>query len=310
MGISCEKKHFLLAVSGGADSMALLELFSQFSAKYGCRVSVATVFHGECPNQPAQEEFREKCVDLVAAESEKRGFVHKALRPQIGKPIGESEEELRDLRWKLLRQCKGELACDEIVVGHHAQDLLETRLIRLIRGTGPNGLSAMSMQDEDILRPFLETNKLEILSWIKKCEIACHEDPSNKNQKYLRNWLREDWLKSLESYRSGANVALARSLDLLAERLKTVSSRTQSGTETTDATSCLLLDRQSYKKFSLPEKKQALADYLYYVQGRSISANQISEVVKRLDTEQKKFEFCVGGLNWQVEQAFVKVVVK
>ena len=120
--------------------------------------------------------------------------------------VDASEESARKKRYEFLRQVKDEVGADKIVTAHHQDDLVETILINLIRGTGWRGLAPL--WSNDIFRPLVNMTKSEITIYAIKNDLEWTEDATNYNPKYLRNRVRDlmirmpisDYKKILELY--------------------------------------------------------------------------------------------------------------
>jgi tRNA(Ile)-lysidine synthase len=171
------------------------------------------------------------------------------------------------------------------VLAHHADDLFETRLIRLIRGTGAQGLASMQFCSPDILRPFLGESKNAILQYAQEAGLEWCEDPSNLDLGPLRNWLRYFWLKELEKKRSGGGGAFQRSLQLLVDEIGLDGDREIPIPEVTNGANGEILfaiDLRRYRKLSLPEQGRDLAGRLFASGVRDFSMGQIQEILKRI----------------------------
>ena len=217
-GIDADEGRLLVAVSGGRDSMVLLDLFCQASAGSQIELVVGHVNHGlrggesEADEQHVREaaarlglDFRLRRIDPEAdrAKSNSRS------RPTL-------EEAARNQRRAALLSIADECDCRWIATAHHAADQAETVLLRILRGTGPDGLAAMDSRSPDgrWLKPLLGVLPEEIEQWATQRGIAWREDESNRDLRFARNRLRHDWLPGLaESF----NPQLLRALANLAE---------------------------------------------------------------------------------------------
>jgi tRNA(Ile)-lysidine synthase len=167
--------RYVVAVSGGVDSIALLDMLSQVP---GHEIVVAHFDHG-IRNDSSDD------AQLVARLATKYGFAFETLREELG--VGTSEEKARDRRYRFLREVAKKYN-GRIVTAHHADDAVETIAINLKRGTGWRGLAVL---DSDIVRPLLHTSKAELRDYAKRRQLEWHEDSTNADTTYLRNQLRE-----------------------------------------------------------------------------------------------------------------------
>lgn len=107
------------------------------------------------------------------------------------------EEGARILRYEFLEEAKKKLNCDVIALAHNLNDLVETMLHRIARGTGPLGLVAMKPKTEDKIRPFLYIERSEIEEYVKRRNLPYVEDETNYDTKYTRNYIRHVLIPAL-----------------------------------------------------------------------------------------------------------------
>lgn len=285
------EKH-LLAVSGGMDSMALLHTFLHFREFFGFEFAVAHFHHGLSGGQ-TQDSFRQRAQEFVKKQCEHFGVLFYTNSP-TAEARKNSEADYRERRFDFLNQTATVYSMDKIVLAHHKEDLLETRLIRLIRGVGPEGLQAMSLVNENLLRPFLKISRADLKDFLLLKKAEWIDDPSNENPDILRNWLRQHWLVDLEKAAPGATQAMARSLDLLVN-----SRQDKNRTEMCIQNSELLLSE--FLTLNLEEKRQIIATYMKSQGLKNYGLSHINEVLKRLDTEKKNHTFNLLGCCWSVD---------
>lgn len=164
----------VLAVSGGVDSVVLLDVLSKMSK---LDLIVAHFDHG------IRDDSAEDAV-FVGKLAKKYGLPFETKREELGKKV--SEEKARIRRYKFLREV-AEKYNAKLVTAQHSDDAIETIAINLSRGTGWRGLAAM---DSDIIRPLVNMTKAEIISYAKKNHLSWREDSTNASDDYLRNRLR------------------------------------------------------------------------------------------------------------------------
>lgn len=276
---------WLLAVSGGVDSLVLAEILYRWSRLLKIRLHVAHVHHGRSATKK-QTDYRDKAQKLVGDWCEKRRVTYLTNLPESLR-LG-SEAELREYRQSHLQVWAESLAAKFIVYAHHRDDLLETRMQRLIRGTGAAGLRGMVLRRGKKLRPLLECARIEIEDYARSREINFSSDPSNKDLGPLRNWLRHEWLPALEKKRPGASAALARSLEILSEPT-VVESKPNVG-----------LRRELLGACSPLKKEKVIADYLRGLGLKNYSRSHVREILKRIDSPQKNPTFRMLGVVFQV----------
>ncbi len=213
----------LVAVSGGRDSMVLLALLSAMRVERGLELVVGHVNHGlrgEASDGDAAFvadraeamglRFVSRVVDPTRAQAE---AVNSATRPSL-------EEAARDLRRAALLEMADAVGAAWIALAHHAGDQAETVLLRILRGTSPDGLAAMAPVSGEgrIVRPLLGTMPEVIEKEALRRNVTWREDASNDDRRFARNRLRRDWLPGL----AGAfNPNLLRNLVHLADAQRT-----------------------------------------------------------------------------------------
>lgn len=185
-------KRLLLAVSGGPDSMALLYVCRVLSAKYDWILGIA---HVNYELRAADSDADEYLVRQESARYQISLYVHSPKSEQGNFPT--DENTLRAIRYDFFRDVATREGYDYIVTGHTRSDQVETVLMRLIRGTGLQGLPGMDVLSQDILRPLLELSRADIMQMVQDESIPYRTDQSNTDPKYLRNRVRHELLPLL-----------------------------------------------------------------------------------------------------------------
>lgn len=179
----------VLAVSGGPDSVALMWLAARWrrSLARGPELTVVTVDHGL--RAEAAREARE--VKRLAVEL---GLAHRTLRWRGPKPATGLPAAAREARYRLLAQAARSAGASHVLTAHTRDDQAETLLMRLLRGSGIAGLSAMARlttRDEIVLaRPLLDVPKSQLVATLKRARIGFADDPSNRDAAFTRSRLR------------------------------------------------------------------------------------------------------------------------
>jgi tRNA(Ile)-lysidine synthase len=177
MKIDVEAGIYVMAVSGGVDSVVLLDLLAK---KEGVQLIVAHFDHGMRTDARADRLF-------VQRLAKKYGLPFIFDEGQLGQDV--SENIARAARYKFLDQVKKAARADGIITAHHQDDMIETAIINLLRGTGRRGLTALKSNDT-LLRPMLHATKEDILAYARARGLAWHEDSTNIDTRYLRNYVR------------------------------------------------------------------------------------------------------------------------
>ena len=175
-----------MAVSGGVDSMVLLDLLAE---QPEVELIVAHFNHGIRPDSQKDEA-------LVGRRAKRLGLKFEAGYGRLGRRA--SEETARNARYEFLYSLQEKYQIRSVITAHHQDDLIETALLNLLRGTGRQGLAAIS-SNKNVTRPLLSYSKREIKAYAAKNQIEWREDATNSDNKYLRNRLRSS-LVNLTDY--------------------------------------------------------------------------------------------------------------
>ncbi|WP_375158773.1 tRNA lysidine(34) synthetase TilS [Bradyrhizobium sp. RDT46] len=179
----------VLAVSGGPDSVALMWLAARWqrSLARAPLLTVVTVDHGL--RQEAGREARE--VKRLAAEL---GLPHRTLRWRGAKPKTGLPAAAREARYRLLADAARAVGASHVLTAHTRDDQAETLLMRLLRGSGLAGLSAMApLSERDgivLARPLLDVPKSQLVATLKRAKIGFADDPTNRDTAFTRPRLR------------------------------------------------------------------------------------------------------------------------
>ncbi len=247
MDIFINPGTYIVAVSGGVDSMALLHCLGTEHQSPKTRYVVAHYDHGI-----RDDSADDRKLVQAAALKYKASFVYG--EGHLGSSV--SEDEARRARYKFLRQAKEAAGASMIITGHHADDELETAVFNLLRGTGRKGLSSLR-GSKDILRPMLHLKKQDIIEYAKKNKLTWHEDKTNTNTAYTRNYIRTVLLPSLSSRDVGEfreRLAAAHALNERIDALLVHILHVQPGREK--------LDRAVFSQFPHAVAKEVLAQWL------------------------------------------------
>jgi tRNA(Ile)-lysidine synthase len=168
-------RKIILAVSGGVDSMVLLDSFAK---KEKDELIVAHFDHGIRKDSSKDRKLVEKA-------AKKYDLKFECEEGMLGSEAGEAKA--REARYDFLRRIKSKFNADYIVTAHHQDDALETLLINLIRGTGRRGVLK---ETTEIKRPLLKMSKEEIIDYARAHKLKWREDSTNSDNRYLRNYVR------------------------------------------------------------------------------------------------------------------------
>lgn len=201
-------KRLLIALSGGADSVALACLLAQFCGEYGISLCAAHLNHGirgaEADGDAAY--CRELCRELDVELLEARVDVP-ALAAERGMGL---ESAAREARYSYLYAARDACNADFIALAHHQDDQAETVLMHLLRGAGPEGVTGMHRFSGALFRPLLEVSRAELRRYLEERETPWREDSTNAVSDNPRNALRLHALPAIEQSYPGCAAAIAR----------------------------------------------------------------------------------------------------
>ena len=207
---------YLLAVSGGADSLALAHACAALQGEGYGAYCVCHVEHG----LRGAEALRD--MQLVQDFCQKFGLPCYVEHVDVKKLAVDghlsTEDAARRLRYAALRRVAKKVQAQALVTAHHEGDQAETLLLKLLRGAGLDGLSAMRPRQGDILRPLLSVPRAELEAYCEAEHLAYCHDSTNDDTAYTRNSVRKELLPLLaRRYNAEIMPTLARTATLLAE---------------------------------------------------------------------------------------------
>ncbi len=191
-----------VAVSGGADSVGLLRALAEAAPEIGLVVTVAHVHHGI---RGAEADEDERFVANLARGLGLGFRVHRVQTPAAAREKKQTlEEAARELRYGWFRELLEQGEADAVATAHTLDDQAETVLHRLLRGAWTEGLGGIHPVVEctrgRILRPFLETRREEIRTWLRETGQAWREDTTNEDLAHTRNRIRRELMPQLADY--------------------------------------------------------------------------------------------------------------
>jgi tRNA(Ile)-lysidine synthase len=186
MDISIKPGKYVLAVSGGIDSMVLLDLLKD---QPQLKLIIAHYDHGIRPDSQQDRQY----VQVVASNY---GLPFVFEEGKLG--LNTNEATARMARYEFLERTRQTHGAGAIITAHHQDDVLETAIINILRGTGRKGLTALANRSL-VMRPLLNVPKADIQTYAKNHQLQWREDSTNYDDKYLRNYVRKYWLTKFDS---------------------------------------------------------------------------------------------------------------
>ena len=204
--------RYLAGVSGGADSTALICFLAESAENFRIQIEAVHVNHGLRGRESDEDEdfVRRLCSSLQIPLHVIRADLHGRR----------DENSARDARFRCFQKIMDETGAEALILAHHADDLAETFLMRLIRGAGAEGLACMGAANTvygmRILRPFLHLTREDIRSALCEAGIPWREDSSNEETAYLRNNIRKNILPRIEDISPGVTERIANTAQIIA----------------------------------------------------------------------------------------------
>lgn len=271
---------FILGISGGPDSVCLLDIFAFLEKKYDFRIVLTHVNYGlRGKDSDADERF----VKELACRYDFPLFI---LHPNITAK-NNLEERLRDIRYRFFEKIRTETRFQYILTAHHEDDQAETFLLHLFRGSGLRGLSAMRPKNGVLIRPLLDTSRAEIIDYLTARNLSFRTDATNSSDRFLRNKIRNKLLPLLEKeYAPKLRKRLATTASLIAEDLSLLEENSKRNSKK------VLLDShsfslKSFSRLSLSERRLFLNTFFKGLAGK-VSGTWITETEKMLSSAKNK----------------------
>lgn len=200
MDIDIAPGTYVVAVSGGVDSMALLDRLTKLP---NIRLIVAHYDHGIRDDSNMDRE-------LVQHVAKKHGLPFVYHEGKLGPAA--SEEQARKARYDFLHQVRGASGAKAVITAHHHNDALETAVMNMVRGTGRKGLTSLRSRGT-VHRPALHIEKQKLREYAHDQGLVWREDITNKDTRYLRNYIRHKLMPQLDSEAKSNLATILRNMD-------------------------------------------------------------------------------------------------
>jgi len=215
LGLGTAGESLVVALSGGADSVALTDALATLAAGKRFRLVAAHLDHGLRPDSGEDAAF---CADLARRLGIPIRTARADVRGRARSDKAGLEDAARRERHAFLRAVRKEEGAVAIVLAHTRDDQAETLLLRLLRGAGSTGLAAMRPRAGDVVRPLLGVPRADVLAHLAERGLAWREDATNADPAFLRNRVRHELIPYLESrFNPRIREGLAREAGLLAD---------------------------------------------------------------------------------------------
>ena len=206
----------VLGVSGGADSVALLYVMNTLRERYNLSLLVVSVDHGLRKEAKEECDYVKSLCDKLSVPFVLKTFDVEKLSKESGKGTEETGRKVRYDSFNEAAQTLGEGT--KIAVAHNMNDLCETMLFHLFRGTGPKGLCSILPKRDNIIRPLLCVERKEIEEWLSNNDRKFYTDKTNLTDDYTRNMIRHNIIDyAVENINTGAVSHMANTALMLRE---------------------------------------------------------------------------------------------
>jgi len=284
-----KNSKIIIGVSGGSDSACLLDIFSKLAPKYDLDLHIAHVNYGLRGEDSKKDEL------FVRELAKKYNISFTVLKPKKAEYRGNLESNLRQIRYDFFEQLRKELNFDLVAVAHNQDDQAETVLMRIMRGSGLNGLSAMKAKTKNIIRPLLQTSKADILAYLKQNKLPCRTDKSNFDKKFTRNGIRGGLLPYLEKHFNPAiKETLADWSVTVADDYEFIAQNAEIFTKDICNNKCADFSGQKFLLLHPSMQRQVLRNIVSTLKENTIDLEngQIEEIVKVIKSVKSKCHWC------------------
>lgn len=258
----------LVAVSGGADSLALLYGLHALHSQLDCQLHVAHLNHCLRPDADADADF----VQQHASHLELPCTIQSTDVPRLVKQWKLSvETAARKARYQFYEEVCKQIGATKVALGHHQDDTAETVLMNLIRGSGSSGLKGITpVRDLRFIRPLSGFTRRQIDTFLASKGLVPRQDSTNTDTRYLRNRIRHELIPRLENdYNPNIKVGLSRTADVLGaeseyldtvaqEALETCRIRDPDTVKALATLESVVLNREKFQQFHIAVQRRVL----------------------------------------------------
>lgn len=268
----------IIAVSGGIDSVVLLHVLK---AEATHELVVAHVDHGIRVDSREDESF-------VRQTAHTYGLTYESTQLELGQ--GASEELARDKRYEWLREIQQKHGAETIVTAHHQDDVIETMIINILRGTGWRGLCSLSEHDET-KRPLLGWSKARIVNYALEHNLSWRDDSTNDNVRYLRNYVRYRFVQRMSGDERRKWLALNNQQQLL---------RSEIDSEVIELVACIGSKDEYSRYWFIMAGQAAVLEIMPHIIGQRLERSVLLQIWHFIGTAKPGKQFSVSGVTFHV----------
>ena len=286
----------LIGLSGGADSVALLEVLCSLRDSMKLRLVAVHVHHGIRPEAGQDVDFCRALCERKQVEF----FCEYVDVPGMSKELGATLEEAgRQARYQLFEQYRQRLELDVIAVAHHRNDQAETMLFQLFRGSGLRGLSGIPVKRGRIVRPLLGVSRIEIEAYLTEKNLDFVTDATNAGDEYSRNKIRHQIVPVAEEISNGAVEHMSQTAAQLREILDFMESQARAflDTHSKQGDGALYVSVEALQGVHVALQKMIVTEAIFRVlQGRKdITERHVESIIGLLEKDGEKIVHLPNG---------------
>ncbi len=295
------------AVSGGSDSVFMLEMLLAIKDVYDLKIIVSHVNHGLRGAEAQRDE------DFVKKLAEKNGLIYEVEHIDMAGYAKEHsltcEEAGRKLRYLFFEEIKEKYKADKVAIAHNENDVAETMMLNIFRGTGLDGLESIPLRRDFYIRPILCFEKSEILDFLKENNIHYVDDSTNFTNDYKRNMIRNEIIPFIKK---NFNENIVSSMSRLASIAKENNIYLDGiiNDKYIDIVKANTIDREGFNELGHYEKTLALRKFLRenlnYL--NNISKDNIEDMINLISLDSGK-KYDIDGKHYLVND-FGKTIFK
>lgn len=295
------------AVSGGSDSVFMLEMLSAIKDDYDLKIIVSHVNHGLRGAEAQRDE------DFVKKLAEKNGLIYEVEHIDMAGYAKEHsltcEEAGRKLRYLFFEEIKEKYKADKVAIAHNKNDVAETTFLNIFRGTGLDGLESIPLRRDFYIRPILCFEKSEILDFLKENNIHYVDDSTNFTNDYKRNVIRNEIIPFIKK---NFNENIVSSMSRLASIAKENNLYLEDiiNDKYINIVKSNTIDRESFNELNHYEKtlvlRKFLRENLNYL--NNISKDNIEDMINLISLDSGK-KYDIDGKHYLVND-FDKTIFK
>lgn len=289
-------KHYLLAISGGIDSVALAHLLREGGISF-------SFIHCNFQLRGAESEEDEQFIRNLGARLQVDVKIKRFDTLPYKKSFGVSTQmAARELRYAWFAELVQAGHGEAVLVAHHAGDQVETILLNLLRGTGIEGIYGMAEHREEIIRPLLPFTREEIAAFVAAQDLTWREDSSNEKSDYKRNYLRNEVLPILTDAFGDVNRLLGNSFG----RIKDTGQAFFYFFDRWKTTHLKVENPFEYLAFESLEGVPGKCSLLYYwLREYGFNFGQVSEILQAIESGSTGKIFEASGFMVNVDREFL-----